>query len=99
MNWVKHEPRMTTVSKIAVTLGEKMLHINKAAYEKIGSPKIVDVYYDLEEKAIKIEKSETGRKVTISKVGGYPHVAITLMKVGMPKGIYLYKGDNIFKAS
>ena len=89
MGWVKLQPRFTLTGKDSITLGTHILHIGVKAYERLGKPEKVDLFYDLERKAIKLARNETGRVVTRTNKGRYPAISCRLVTVGMPKGVYL----------
>lgn len=64
--------------------------IGRDAYEKLGKPTKLLVFYDTEEKAIKLEASET-EGYTVSTHPA-PHISIKLCKV-MPIGHYIARGS------
>jgi len=83
-------PRFTTSGSDCIHLNKKNISIGRRAYEIMGKPKIVDIYFDKENKAIQFVKSETGRKIS-PQLG----MSSTLSKI-MPLGRYAYTNDNIF---
>jgi len=67
--------------------------IGSKAFEYLGKPEKVDVFYDVESLIIKLTPSDTGLRVTqgINKV-----ISIKGLQKVMPLGKY-YREENIFK--
>lgn len=93
MKWVKFEPRFTQNAKPGLNLGEKIMHIGIKIYEQIGKPKAVDIFYDIDTKAIKLVPNENGRKVSTVK-NRYNQISCRLVTVGMPTGYYIYNAEE-----
>jgi len=85
MSFVKWDSNRTP-AKQSLRLNATNLHVGSAVYEAMGKPERIEIYYDTDKNAIKIEPSEHGRKIATDK-GRAPHVSIKLARV-MPKGRY-----------
>lgn len=94
MSFVKFDTRRVPI-RHSLRLNGANLHIGSDAYLEMGSPERIEIYYDAEAKAIKLEAGEHGRKVALNR-GRAPHLSIRLSKV-MPQGRYDLEGDGIFK--
>lgn len=72
-----------------VSINNSNLNISALAYKELGSPKSVDIYIDVENKAIKIVEGND-RTVTRASIGSKSFAKI------LPKGKYKMVEDNIF---
>lgn len=91
--FIKYQARTSKYSKY-INLSKQTLNIGKQAYEILGSPKRIVIYFDTEKKAIKIVQSEND--IDSRKVSEGRHIpAVGLAKV-MPLGRYVLTQESIF---
>ena len=89
-NFVKYQHRFTTMDTDVIHLNKTNINFGKKAYIRLGSPRVVDIYFDVKTNAIKFEPSENGRKISLSRC-----MSSTLSKL-MPIGKYRPNKENIF---
>jgi hypothetical protein len=77
-----------------ISLNKANLNFSRVAYEKLGKPERVDIYYDVKNKAIKIVPNKVGRKIN-AKTPNSRVMSSTLSRI-MPIGKYEHERDNIF---
>lgn len=92
-NFKKFIPRYSTLGNF-IYLNKTNVNVSKRADDHLGNPKSVDVFYDLENKAIKLESSSDGVKVT--RRGSSSIFSGGICKI-MPLGRYRWEKDNIYK--
>lgn len=81
--------RRVIMPPLRVTLSKSQMHITQEAYELLGKPESLLVYFDKENSAIKLEPNSEdvyARKIKIQKERYYS-ISITLAKF-MPLGVY-----------
>jgi len=94
-NFTKYRTRRKLIDCISVNANN--LNIGKVAYEKLGSPLYINVYYNTEKDVIKLEKGNEGD----GRRGAMTGASVVLgsknfckyMKIGFYKPI----GENIFE--
>lgn len=93
-NFIEYKPRYSTLGKF-VYINKSNMGISIKGDEVLGKPERIDLYYDVDNKAIRIVKSQDGLKVTRRPNGGGCQFSTRLAKI-MPTGRYEWIGDNIF---
>lgn len=77
-----------------ITVNKNYVTIGRNAYKAMGSPELLDIYYDIEKSVIKFVPNEKGRKVFITRKG-YILINARLARV-MPVGAYNALTNNKF---
>ena len=68
-NFVRFKHRQREMDSSHILVSKLGISISKLAYEKLGKPQIVEVWFDEKAKAIKIVKSESFRAFKIQFTG------------------------------
>lgn len=81
------------VGQDCIKVSENYIYISKVAFNRLGKPRFIEVWYDTDIKAIKIipVKEGLGRRTTEQSHGAV-HLSLKLGKV-MPTGTYFADGD------
>ncbi len=90
-NFVRFKHRQRATDGLYILVSKTGISINKPAYEKLGRPQIVEVWFDDQKKAIKIVKSESFRAFKIQFTGRnrqYPIIRARSFYKTMPAGYY-----------
>lgn len=91
-NFVKYKARQSKYSEY-ISLSKVTLNIGKRAYEILGNPKNIAIYFDQENKVIKIIAS---KGIDTRKVSEGRHITASGLARLMPLGRYILTEGSVF---